>query len=164
MANVGVAPLDPTAAVGQLRLLLGDVSEVDLVPAVAGQGNYGMFSDADLGSFLAAGYGNINRAAGHAYTRIASTFAMQSATAKAQDMAVDLTKRAEQFTALAKLKYDLADQDDLTGRNPAGAVAIVLTPSLRPTTFSPYRTPFLEEIFGQVTLPIIATPAGVTSV
>ena len=153
MTNQGVAPLDPTTPVGQVRALLGDTNSVPLNPVIAGQGSYNMFSDADLGAFIVNANYSVTRAVGHAYTRIAGTLALQSANAKAQDMAVDISMRAEQFTKLAQQKYVQADEEDALGRNAANNMVIMINADPVAPTFSPWRTPLVEDFFSTYPIP-----------
>jgi hypothetical protein len=148
MTNQGVAPLDPGTLVGQVRALIGDTAFATSSPAVTGLGDYSMFSDADLAAFLKVSNSSVNRAVGNGYMRIAGSLALKSADAKAQDMAVDISKRADQFTKLAQQQFALADQDDQLGRNPANNLVVVISPDVQANTFSIARTPFVEEAFG----------------
>ena len=61
--NQGIAPLDPTSAVGQVRMLLGDTDPRPLEPVVDGQGIYLWQSDAEIASLLTL-YGSNPRRCG----------------------------------------------------------------------------------------------------
>ncbi len=116
MPNPGVYPLDPTSNVGKFRLLYGDTVSVPLVPPVAGQQDYTTFSDAEIEQFLASGGDSINRSVGYAYLQAAGVAAFSSKSVKDYDLAVDLTKRAEDLRKMAQFYFDLAGEDDaMTG-------------------------------------------------
>ncbi len=87
-------PLDPTTAVGQLRINLGD--------AVQNQdGTYDTWGDAQLNQFLTGTTGNVYLATSNAWAIIAGNWADQAAKITRTDQALDLTSRAVNARALA---------------------------------------------------------------
>lgn len=111
--NPGVAPLDPTTPVGQVRLNLGDTEYVPLDPAVEGQGSYNSFSDAAIEAFLTAGRDSVLRATGRAVHQLALFAAMEeSRSIKTDDLSIGESKRAHNLRLLAQDWFDRADADD----------------------------------------------------
>lgn len=114
MPNPGVAPLDPTTDVGRLRSLLADTQYVALVPPVAGQGDYAVFSDADLISYLSLGSSDPLRSAAIATRRLALEYSAKGKSIRTDDLAVDLRSRGRDLLEVAKSFDDAAD-DAATG-------------------------------------------------
>lgn len=114
MPNPGIAPLDPTTDVGRLRALLADTSYVPLVPPVSGQGDYAVFSDADLIAYLSLGAGDILRSAAIATRRLALEYSATGKSIKTDDLAVDLRSRGKDLLEVAK-SFDKAADDVATG-------------------------------------------------
>lgn len=122
MANSGIAPADPTTAVGATRYLIGDTVSVPLVPAVTGSEDYAYFSDVTLGTFLQRGYHNPLMAAGFAFLQLAAGAALQSVTVETSGMKADLTKRAADLRAVANSFFERANDEErltLVGSGPA---------------------------------------------
>jgi len=113
--NPGETPLDPATEVGQFRLLFGDTNYEEYDPSQPGYGNYTYFSDAEIRGFLAAGQDNASRAIGMAYLQLAGAASLQSKNVKDQDLAIDLTRRAEDLRKTAQLWFDRADAEDDAG-------------------------------------------------
>lgn len=112
MANPGVAPPDYSTPVGRLRATIGDVSYVALAPPVPGQGDYRMFSDSELGVFIAQGDDSVLRAAGFAYLALAAQAALAGKSVADHDLRVDTTKRGADLRAIAQSFFDRADEQD----------------------------------------------------
>lgn len=113
MANRGVYPLVPTTDVGKFRLSRGDVNSVPLDPVEPGFQDYALYSDDEITVFLEQGASSINRAIGYSYLQASGAASEQSKTVKDYDLAVDLTKRAEDLRKTAQMYFDLADEEDL---------------------------------------------------
>lgn len=105
--NKGEAPLNPATAVGQFRVLIGDVESVPLDPVQIGFGDYAMFSDDEIEVFLDRG-GSFEEAVYYGYNSLATSAALEAKTVKDMDLSVDLTKRANELRALASMWRDKA--------------------------------------------------------
>ena len=112
MANIGVAPPDPTTLVGQFRIVYGDSEFIELDPPVPGQGEYSELSDAEIESFLAQGRDSVTRAIGFYYLALAGQAAKQSMSVADYDLRVDLTKRAGDLREQAQYYFRQADEED----------------------------------------------------
>lgn len=112
MPNPGVAPLDSTTAVGQLRAILGDTSYVDLTPPIAGMGDYAVYSDADLVAALTLAKGSILRAAGQLTKRLALQYSAEGRSIKTDDLAIDVRSRGADLLKVAESFIDDADAED----------------------------------------------------
>lgn len=112
MSNSGVYPIDPLTPVGQFRLASGDVISVPFDPVQAGLQDYRMWSDDEIEQFLVSGGDSTNRAIGYAWLQASGAAALESKTVKDYDLAVDLTKRAEDLRKTALFYFNLADQED----------------------------------------------------
>lgn len=106
--NKGIAPPDIATDVGRLRAIIGDTSFGELDPVEQGFGDYGMFSDDELQVFLEQGE-SFEGGVFYAYNSLATSAALESKTVKDFDLQVDLTKRASELRALAKIWSDKAD-------------------------------------------------------
>lgn len=107
--NKGVAPPDTATDTGKLRVVLGDLSFTDLEPPELGFGNYTLFGDSELETFLEIG-GGLEAAASLAFMQLATSAAMESKTVRDYDLQVDLTKRSKEFRDLAQMWKDRADE------------------------------------------------------
>lgn len=140
MTNLGDTPPDFSAPIGMFRLLAQDTNYVPLSPAVAGQGSYDLFSDAEVTGYIAmfAGF-SLFRAVGAAYAGLAGRASMEAKIAKDYDLQVDLTKRAEALQSMAQAFLAQADHDDeLSGvLSTFGITAPDATPSLAELTNLP---------------------------
>jgi hypothetical protein len=130
--NRGVAPLDPASEVGQMRLLLGDTSYVPLAPPEVGFGNYKLFSDDEITTFLVTATSQ-EGAAALAYLQLAGAAAMESRSVKDVDLQVDLTKRANDLRQIAAMWQGRADA--------AAADVFELFDTVAPTTCTPELAP-----------------------
>jgi hypothetical protein len=138
--NPGVAPLDPNTPVGRLRALVGDTSYKPLEPPVEGQGDYNVYSDADLEAFLTQTDGNELRAAGHAFRTLAAVYAASGRSIRTDDLNIDTTKRGSDFLAIAKSFFDEADAAD--EKAAMDFVKIVPFGGRTPATYRPEATPY----------------------
>lgn len=114
MANPGVSPIDSSTSVGRVRLMLGDVRSVPLVPAVVGQADYERFGDAELASFLVVGGDSVLRAVGHAVTQLALGAGLSGVSIKTDDLGIDNSRRGATLLDIAKSYFEQADADDLS--------------------------------------------------
>ncbi len=93
--------IDFTSPSGQMRLLLNDVNETDLV-----------FTDGELAGFLALEGNSVKRATAQALDVIASDEALTSKVIRTQDLATDGTKTAaalRDHAARLRAQADSAD-------------------------------------------------------
>lgn len=114
MANAGVAPPDYNTDVGKFRLLTSDTYYVPLVPAVAGQGDYTLFSDAEIDGYLAM-EDSVYRAAGLAFMGLAATAAREAESVKDFDLAVDRRDKSKALMEQARWFYTEAERLDGEG-------------------------------------------------
>lgn len=112
MVNAGASPIDPSSAVGALRVNIGDTASVPLVPPVSGQAAYANFSDIDLETFLAQTSNNVNRATGNAYLRMAAEYAATGRSIKTDDLAIDTRARGKDLLQIADYWFKQADASD----------------------------------------------------
>lgn len=113
MTNAGTYPIDPTTAVGQVRLFVGDTNAVELVPPVEGQRSFDWFSDAELEQFLVAGSASVPRATGFAILQLAAGAALKDGRAiKTDDLSVGASTRGASLLAVAKAFFSEADAAD----------------------------------------------------
>lgn len=138
MANIGVAPLDPSSLVGVVRLNVGDTNYVPLDPPVAGQGVFDYYSDAQLSAFLTAGNDSPTRATGTAIKQMALTAALSGRSVKTDDLAIDSRQRGTDLLAIAQSWLDQADAEDALY---VAGIFDVIKPA-------PHRDPMWREPFG----------------
>lgn len=110
--NLGIAPPDPTTAVGQLRFLLGDLDYDGLEEPQEGYADYYNFSDAELSGFIQAGGGSITRGSGYAYLRLAAIAASGAISWRSDDLSVDSKIPASEFRLLARIAFEQADDEE----------------------------------------------------
>lgn len=102
MAHPGAYPIDHSTLAGQLRVLLGDTTSKALVPPVAGQADYNVWSDSDLETALVIASDSIYRAAGDLYMSIAAYYAQKGRSIKTDDLALNSLGRSGDILAIAK--------------------------------------------------------------
>lgn len=110
MVNLGIAPPDPDTPVGQFRLASGDISYVPLDPPQPGYGDYGIWSDADINTFLTLTGGNIPRAIAIGYRQIAAS--VSASSIKTDDLSINDKEEFEKWMKLAAYWDGVADGDD----------------------------------------------------
>lgn len=148
MSNPGIAPPDFSTHVGAFRLVTGDVNYAALNPVVAGQGDYTLFSDAEVQGYLDVSAGILS-AAGYAYMALAAEAALKAKSVKDFDLSVDLTKRAAELRAQAAAFFQRAADEDAASED---AFTIVHTgnrygywpPELAPWDYSEGVYPYIE--------------------
>lgn len=113
--NKGIAPVDLTTQVGQLRSALKDTDYTELNPVEAGFGSYTNFSDLELEGLLARAGGSSLRATGFAYLELAAQAASQAVDWASDDQRVTLSKRASALKEIAALWLERADAEDVAG-------------------------------------------------
>lgn len=130
MVNRGVAPLDPTTAVGQFRVYYGDVTYTELDPVEAGYGDYAELSDAEIESFLASANSSVYRAIGNYFAILAGNAAKVSQSVKDYDLSIDDSKRPAALLEAAKMWWGRADDEDtVAGGSDIFEIFSMVTPS-----------------------------------
>lgn len=108
----GVTPIDPATPIGGLRTLVGDTASTELDPPVAGQANYGTWSDADLLVALNTYKDSPLRAAGLLYRQLAAQYAQSGRSIKTDDLSIDTRSRGSDLFKTAQSFFDDADKAD----------------------------------------------------
>ena len=109
MSTAG-STLDPNTPVGQFRVLAGDAAQ-------DAEGNYALFSDADIRVYLEQYPDNIYRAISIGYMALAAAASTQSKWVIDYDLQVDLRQRAKEMRASADQFRDRADEYDAENLN-----------------------------------------------
>lgn len=112
MKNIGIAPPDFDTPVGMFRAEINDTEYTELDPAVPGFGAYEDMGDVEIEALLNQADGNIDRAVGRYYLRLAELASMQAKVVKDHDLSLDLTKRAAELRESASARFALADEAD----------------------------------------------------
>lgn len=122
MANLGVAPVDPTNPVGQVRLLLGDT---DATNVVNGRGEYLWYSDAEIAGLLTLYNGSPFRTTVRILRNIAGSQTLLLKKWKSADLEIDGAAITMSLLSLA----DAIEADDRYGMSleAAETVHIVAT-------------------------------------
>lgn len=110
--NVGIAPPDKATNVGKMRFALGDSEWIDLEPPQVGFGQYQLFSDAELETFLELADNNIARAIAMAYRQIGASWASSGATVKTDDLTYSAKDSVGNWVNLAAHWDKVADDQD----------------------------------------------------
>lgn len=114
MVNRGVAPPDPQTQVGQFRFTAGDTSYTDLVPPEAGFGDYAIWSDDEITTFLSVAGDNLARAIAIAYRQMAAMWASTGASIKTDDLSYASKDSVANWLSLADYWDKVADEQDAT--------------------------------------------------
>lgn len=114
MPNQGIAPPNFSTTVGLTRALLGDTDAIDLVPPVAGQGEYVWFSDDDISAVLGIYGDNPKRTAARLLLTVAGSQALLLKKWSADDLSVDGPAIADQLRRIAAQLQEEADAGDLS--------------------------------------------------
>jgi len=117
MAGAGVAPLDPTTAVGQVRAHIGDTNFTPLDPPVEGQGFYEWRSDIEIQAALNAANSSVTRTVGMMMLGLAADFAAAGRQIKTDDLSMDSRSRGKDYLSIAQEWLKQADAEDLRGAN-----------------------------------------------
>lgn len=110
MVNRGIAPLDPDTPIGQFRLASGDREYVALTPPEAGYGDYKIWSDDEITSYLTLTGSNVPRAIAIGYRNIAASISADSI--KTDDLAMAGKEEVEKWERLADKWDAIADKAD----------------------------------------------------
>jgi hypothetical protein len=107
-----ITPPDYSTAIGQVRLLIPDVEQLDdprdpeVTPAY-------LFGDAQIQAFLVLYGNNVKRAAAQAKLVLATSEALINKVIKTYDFTTDGAKLGAELRAQAKMLQDEAAQDDM---------------------------------------------------
>jgi hypothetical protein len=113
MANRGLSPIDPTAPVGQVRLLLGDTDATNLTTTDGVQtGEYLYYSDAEISGLLAMYDNSPKRTAARALRTIAASQTLLLKKFQSADVMVDMPAAAKELRLLADALEKEADSGD----------------------------------------------------
>lgn len=111
--NVGVAPPDKTTNVGKMRFALGDSDWTPTDdPAILGMGQYQLFSDDELETFLELAGDSVARAIAMAYRQIGASWASTGATIKTDDLTYSAKDSVGNWLNLAAYWDKVADDQD----------------------------------------------------
>lgn len=97
-----------------MRYALGDSAFTPLDPPEPGYGNYGLFSDEELLTFLDLTGGNVPRSIALAYRQIGASWASTGATIKTDDLSYSAKDAVGNWSSLADQWDKIAD--DAEGR------------------------------------------------
>lgn len=107
-----ITPPDYSTAVGQVRLLIPDVEQLE-DPRNAETAHAYLFSDPQIQAFLVLYGNNVKRAAAQAKLVLATSEALINKVIKTYDFTTDGAKLGAELRAQAKMLQDEANQDDL---------------------------------------------------
>lgn len=105
-------PPDYSTAIGQVRLLIPDVEQLDNLQDPLQAAEY-IFSDAQIQAFLSLYGSNIKRAAAQAKLVLATSETLINKVIRTTDYTTDGAKLGAELRAQAKALQDEATQDDL---------------------------------------------------
>lgn len=107
-----ITPPDYATAIGQVRLLIPDVEQLDNLQDLTQDAEY-IFSDAQIQAFLSLYGSNIKRAAAQAKLVLATSETLINKVIRTTDYTTDGAKLGAELRAQAKALQDEAAQDDL---------------------------------------------------
>lgn len=107
-----LTPPDYSTVVGQIRLLIPDVEQLDNLADPAQDAAY-LFSDSQIQAFATLYGNNVKRAAAQAKLVLATSEALINKVIKTYDFTTDGAKLGAELRAQAKQLQEEADKDDL---------------------------------------------------
>jgi len=113
-----ITPPNYSTSVGQVRLLIPDVEQLDNVKDPDADPQY-IFNDEQIGAFVALYNGSIKRAAAQAKLVLATSEALISKVIKTDDLSTDGAKLGAELRAQAAELRKEADSDDLSDASDA---------------------------------------------
>lgn len=105
-----ITPPDFATAVGQVRLLIPDIEQLDNPADPSAPAEY-IFNDSAIQAFLGMYANNIKRAAAQALRVLASSETLINKVIKTYDYATDGAKLGAELRAQSKALFDEADKD-----------------------------------------------------
>jgi len=106
-----LTPPDYSTAVGQVRLLIPDVEQLDNLADPSAAASY-IFNDSQVQAFLALYSNNVKRAAAQAKLVLATSESLINKVIKTADYATDGAKLGAELRAQATLLQAEADKDE----------------------------------------------------
>lgn len=107
-----VTPPDYATAIGQVRLLIPDVEELENLADPTATASY-LFSDAQIQAFLSLYSNNVKKSAAQAKLVLATSEALINKVIRTTDYTTDGAKLGAELRAQAKQLQDEANLDDL---------------------------------------------------
>lgn len=107
-----ITPPDYSTAIGQVRLLIPDVEQLDNLQDLTQAPAY-IFSDAQIQAFLSLYSDNVKKAAAQAKLVLATSEALIQKVIRTGDYTTDGAKLGAELRAQAKALQDEATQDDM---------------------------------------------------
>ena len=105
-------PPDYSTVIGQIRLLIPDVEQLDNLADPAADASY-LFNDDQIQAFASLYSNNVKRAAAQAKLVLATSEALINKVIRTSDYTTDGAKLGAELRAQAKQLQDEADKDDL---------------------------------------------------
>lgn len=107
-----VTPPDYATVVGQIRLLIPDVEQLDNLADPTASASY-LFNDSQIQAFASLYTNNVKRAAAQAKLVLATSEALINKVIRTADYTTDGAKLGAELRAQAKQLIEEADKDDL---------------------------------------------------
>lgn len=107
-----ITPPDYATAVGQVRLLIPDVEQLDNLTDPTASASY-IFSDSQIQALVSLYSNNVKRAAAQAKLVLATSETLINKVIRTTDYTTDGAKLGAELRAQAKALQDEADKDDL---------------------------------------------------
>jgi hypothetical protein len=107
-----VTPPNYSTAIGQVRLLIPDVEQIDNLADPSAAAEY-IFNDAQIQAFLSMNRDNVKRSAAQAKLTLATSEALINKVIKSYDFSTDGAKLGAELRAQAEQLQKDADRDDL---------------------------------------------------
>lgn len=107
-----VTPPDYSTTIGQVRLLIPDVEQLDNLADPSASAEY-IFNDAQVQAFLAMNRDNVKRSAAQAKLTLATSEALINKVIKSYDFSTDGAKLGAELRAQAEQLQKDADRDDM---------------------------------------------------
>jgi hypothetical protein len=119
-------PPDYSSVVGQIRLLIPDVEQLENLADPTQDDSY-IFNDAQLQAFATLYSNNVKRAAAQAKLVLATSEALINKVIRTYDFTTDGAKLGAELRAQAKQLQDEADKDDLMDSYESSLTIVPLT-------------------------------------
>jgi hypothetical protein len=107
-----ITPPDYSTAIGQVRLLIPDVEQLDNLANPSAADAY-IFNDAQIQAFLSMNKNNVKRSAAQAKLALATSEALINKVIKSYDFSTDGAKLGAELRAQAEQLQKDADRDEL---------------------------------------------------
>lgn len=107
-----ITPPDYATAIGQVRLLIPDVEQLENLQDLSADPEY-IFSDAQIQAFVSLYSSNVKRAAAQAKLVLATSETLINKVIRTTDYTTDGAKLGAELRAQAKALQEEADRDDM---------------------------------------------------